>query len=207
MKICKACGKPIKVNKDLADVLEGMHWLCFHLLFEHDNYDPDEPCDDPSCPWNKISGQSTHIINNYCDLKFVSQDRIAGIFLSKKSIESERLPSIEFELSIIDELLRGYKDLIWIEVDELVRFKSSLTQILSVGYGNAYLEAMSPSDFSLEIESLNRCGHMAATYKISGYKKIEGYNKPFYYQNTQQFEFNQLNAYINHINKVLKVFK
>jgi hypothetical protein len=31
-----------------------MHWLCFHLEYEHDA-DPDEPCGDiGSCPWWQI---------------------------------------------------------------------------------------------------------------------------------------------------------
>jgi hypothetical protein len=30
-----------------------MHWLCFHLEFEHQG-DPDSPCADPSCPWRRI---------------------------------------------------------------------------------------------------------------------------------------------------------
>jgi hypothetical protein len=34
----------------MYDVFEQMHWLCFHLDFEH-QADPDEPCRDPSCPW------------------------------------------------------------------------------------------------------------------------------------------------------------
>ena len=31
-------------------MFEGMHWLCFHLEFEHDG-DPDVACSCPSCPW------------------------------------------------------------------------------------------------------------------------------------------------------------
>jgi hypothetical protein len=46
---CVRCSRPIEVNRDLAaDVFEGMHWLCFHLEFEHAG-DPDAPCADPSC--------------------------------------------------------------------------------------------------------------------------------------------------------------
>ena len=32
------------------ELFEGMHWLCFHLEYEHEA-DPDEACGDPSCPW------------------------------------------------------------------------------------------------------------------------------------------------------------
>ena len=49
---CKRCGRAIEVDPDLSrNVFEGMHWLCFHLEFEHAN-DPDLPCSDfASCPW------------------------------------------------------------------------------------------------------------------------------------------------------------
>lgn len=44
----------MKVNKEQYDVFERMHWLCFHLEFEHGDYDPDEACDDSGCPWSLI---------------------------------------------------------------------------------------------------------------------------------------------------------
>lgn len=49
---CKRCGQPIVVDPNLShDVFEGMHWLCFHLEFEHST-DPDLPCTDVAgCPW------------------------------------------------------------------------------------------------------------------------------------------------------------
>ena len=50
IKICRHCKEPVVVNAENYDVFENMHWLCFHLAFEH-NSDPDEKCDDPSCPW------------------------------------------------------------------------------------------------------------------------------------------------------------
>ena len=48
--LCRQCGRSIVVDPVRSrDVFESMHWLCFHLEFEHDT-DPDLPCDDPSCP-------------------------------------------------------------------------------------------------------------------------------------------------------------
>ena len=47
--LCVRCGRPIEVNRALyADVFERMHWLCFHLEFEHPG-DPDAPCTDAAC--------------------------------------------------------------------------------------------------------------------------------------------------------------
>ena len=49
---CRRCGLVIEVDLALSvGALEGMHWLCFHLEFEHDA-DPDLPCADIlGCPW------------------------------------------------------------------------------------------------------------------------------------------------------------
>ena len=51
-KTCRRCGRIIEVDPALSlSVFEGMHWLCFHLEYEHDG-DPDLPCRDYSaCPW------------------------------------------------------------------------------------------------------------------------------------------------------------
>ena len=38
------------LNADSYDLFEQMHWLCFHLEFEHEG-DPDMACGDPSCLW------------------------------------------------------------------------------------------------------------------------------------------------------------
>jgi hypothetical protein len=44
----------VVVNRDLYETFEKMHWLCFHLEYEH-NADPDEACGDTSsCPWHLI---------------------------------------------------------------------------------------------------------------------------------------------------------
>lgn len=50
---CVRCGRPVAANAELYEVFERMHWLCFHLEFEHAG-DPDVACGDPSCPWFHI---------------------------------------------------------------------------------------------------------------------------------------------------------
>jgi len=51
---CRLCNQPVEHNKEYYDVFEGMHWICFHIMFEHSG-DPDVPCADPICPWNQIN--------------------------------------------------------------------------------------------------------------------------------------------------------
>ena len=50
--ICIRCQKPV-LHADNYELFEKMHWLCFHLEYEHEA-DVDEPCNDPSCPWWQI---------------------------------------------------------------------------------------------------------------------------------------------------------
>jgi len=49
-RTCRLCSQPVRVNREQYEVFEKMHWLCFHIVFEHSG-DPDEACTDPSCPW------------------------------------------------------------------------------------------------------------------------------------------------------------
>jgi hypothetical protein len=47
---CVRCGSPVTVNRENYELFEQMHWLCFHLEYEHDA-DVDAPCTHTSCPW------------------------------------------------------------------------------------------------------------------------------------------------------------
>lgn len=65
----------------MVDVFEGMHWLCFHLEFEHDNHDPDEPCGTSACPWNRIQALEAALIRRGCtqeDILNIGYEHIHG---------------------------------------------------------------------------------------------------------------------------------
>jgi len=47
---CRRCGRPVRVSAEQFNVFEQMHYSCFHYLFEHDPYDPDEECTAGGCP-------------------------------------------------------------------------------------------------------------------------------------------------------------
>lgn len=63
---CVRCGKPVVFNRDHYQTFERMHWLCFHLEFEHEG-DPDEACSDPSCPWWHIKIYRERLAENGID--------------------------------------------------------------------------------------------------------------------------------------------
>jgi hypothetical protein len=207
-KICKRCGLPIKVNKDISDVLEDMHWLCFHLEFEHGDYDPDEPCDDPSCPWNRISGKNISIIYSHVsDIKIIGLDNKSGIFIDKKEIELYGMPSIKAEIILHDENFRNYSRNIWLEEEFLKIFLKQLKDIWDTGRGEATLKAMSEDDFSMKIMNIDRLGHIATIYKVKSYKYVKEQIIHSYYENGFEVEFSSLEKLIKDITKLLELFK
>lgn len=50
---CVLCGKPVIKHEEQYEVYEKMHWLCFHIMFEH-NDDVDVACNAGGCPWHMI---------------------------------------------------------------------------------------------------------------------------------------------------------
>jgi len=41
-KICKRCQRPVIAQAEAYETFEQMHWLCFHLEYEHRG-DPTAP--------------------------------------------------------------------------------------------------------------------------------------------------------------------
>lgn len=203
MKICKACGKEIRVNEKLSEVHEGMHWLCFHLLFEHDGYDPDEACDDLSCPWNIISGRSVHMIKAYADIKLISSDKMSGVFLSKVDFENDRLPSVEFELSVVDEIIQNYTDRIWIEKSNLVDFLNQLKSAQTSPETCAHLESMSPGELILNIQNIGIGGHFKVSFSVKDTKYVRNELNEIKYSNSFEFDYNAIESLSLEIEKLL----
>jgi hypothetical protein len=78
IKSCTRCHKPVIRHYDDYELFEGMHWLCFHLEFEHEG-DPDEPCGDPSCPWWHIEVYKEALRKLNKDPDKVLKDAIAAM--------------------------------------------------------------------------------------------------------------------------------
>lgn len=74
-KICRHCKQPVVVNADNYGIFEDMHWLCFHLSYEH-HADPDEKCDDPSCPWWHMEVMQNKLKELGCDPQVVMDEAI-----------------------------------------------------------------------------------------------------------------------------------
>lgn len=51
--ICARCRWPV-ARRDLYELFERMHWVCFHYENEHEPFDVDRACRDPRCPSRMI---------------------------------------------------------------------------------------------------------------------------------------------------------
>ncbi|WP_051571559.1 hypothetical protein [Ruminiclostridium cellobioparum] len=191
---------PVKKFFDEYEVFEQMHWLCFHLEFEHSNYDPDEPCDDPSCPWNV--GKRELMIDIHHDLKIISFDNKSWMDFDFIEAEAERYPSICFKIEIKKNGTEVLKKSIWFEKDALDGFLKALTEFDKAGKGDAFLESMSPEEFSLSIETVDKAGHIVLFYKVKSQRVA--YQKMMENSINDYFEI-ELNQ-ISNILKNLKVF-
>ena len=53
--ICVRCGLEVRVCRETYEVLERMHYVCFHYAFEHIGFDPDQECVAPDCPSSRLT--------------------------------------------------------------------------------------------------------------------------------------------------------
>ncbi len=68
--VCVRCHQAVTKNSENYALFEQMHWLCFHLEFEHES-DPDKFCGDPSCPWWHIE-----VLRRYLEKSGQNPDKI-----------------------------------------------------------------------------------------------------------------------------------
>ena len=73
---CRLCKQPVVKNREMYEVFEGMHWIRFHVVFEHVDADPDAPCEDPSCPWVRLE--------------------VLGEELRRLGVDPDELPRLDF---------------------------------------------------------------------------------------------------------------
>jgi hypothetical protein len=64
---CRRCGLAVEANAEAYDVFEQMHYVCFHLEFEHQG-DPDVECSAGGCPAAGIRVPSLYLRTDGVDL-------------------------------------------------------------------------------------------------------------------------------------------
>lgn len=67
-RLCRRCGREVRVSAQQYDVFEQMHYVCFHYEFEHDPSDPDEECHARGCPSASFSGSRDHVVATAAEL-------------------------------------------------------------------------------------------------------------------------------------------
>ena len=166
-KICIRCGQSVKKFKDEYEVFENMHWICFHFEFEHGEYDLDEPCEDPSCPWNvRENYRKKDFVEYKENLNIISIDRKCIISLEKLE-EDIREYGINFKVMIKDSDFGWVISENWVEKEKLSTFIEKLKNLEKQRQGKAFLEGMSPNEIEINIENLDKSGHIKVDYLVS----------------------------------------
>jgi hypothetical protein len=60
VSVCVRCGLEVRVNRESYEIFERMHYICFHFVFEHGGFDPDEECDAPDCTSSLFNSLPAH---------------------------------------------------------------------------------------------------------------------------------------------------
>jgi phage anti-repressor protein len=198
-RICKKCGLPVKKYYNEYDVFEGMHWICFHFEFEHGSYDLDEPCDDPSCPWNAENRELMLDVTH--DLKIVSSDSKSWICFDFFEKEAIHCPSICFSIQIKKNGLLYLDKKVWFKKDILDLFIKNLNDFCLVGKGQTSLESMSPNDLILSIETIDKAGHVGLFYKTEYSRWVNNKELKNTIHDCFEIEFNVISNIIQYLMK------
>lgn len=170
-KICIRCGNPVRVSRDKYEFYDRMHWICYHLEFEHSEYDPDEPCEDPNCPWNRIYDiKRMSLWDPIWSISVYSQDR-RSVFRLRIL---EEYPSGEIGITAAVEDMGIQK-----EVDCSVYCSSwqdfivSFIELEKSGPRTAVLGSITPGMMEMSIEKFSN-GQMVLRYTLQEQSGLNG---------------------------------
>src|SRR6266852_3304277 len=93
--------------------------------------------------------------------KIESSDRRSFLVLLLEEMSQERFPSWRFAVEVQIGDFRGRYDQVWVEQAALERFLGEARDLERARRGSATLEAMSPDEFFLRIQSVDVAGHIA----------------------------------------------
>lgn len=187
-KICERCGEPVIKYNDQYEVFEKMHWTCFHFTYEHGKYEIDEPCDDPSCPCRinrDWKNESDFLKDNSINIVSVDKKSIVSMKLQEEDIRGY---GFRFNINIKDIDFGWQNSDIWIEKGMIEEFINKLKLLHSKGKGKAFIEAMSPKEFELEILSYDNSGHTKLKYLFGKNRPGIDFTERLYSEIVAEFE-------------------
>jgi len=77
-RLCARCHQPVVRFYDEYGVFEQMHWMWFHLEFEHTG-DADSPCDDVSYPLWHLEAFRQKLRDSWCDPDGILETAIRAV--------------------------------------------------------------------------------------------------------------------------------
>ncbi|MGG1639630.1 WapI family immunity protein [Paenibacillus sp. NRS-1760] len=99
------------------------------------------------------------------DFRIYSDDRKSYITFTLEQYIHNRLPSLSCTIDVIDNKFSGRNVDVWFSIDELIQFINHV-EIGKVSK-KCSLQAMSPDEFTISVERINRRGDFVVTYSLS----------------------------------------
>ena len=96
----------------------------------------------------------------------VSLDRSSEIRITIDGAEVDNYPSLNVIVEVKDSAFSG-SVITWLAMDDFNRFLAQLKQCERTRQGQAVLTSMSPDEFELQLQNLDRSGHFVALYKLT----------------------------------------
>jgi hypothetical protein len=114
------------------------------------------------------------------DFRIYSEDRESHITFTVEEYLHERLASVSCTVEVMDNEFKGWNINVWFSIEDLLKFIAQLEDLNKSRQGKISLNAMSPEDFGISLESYNKRGSIIALYSISTCKL----DNEFRFQNT-----------------------
>ncbi|MEV5029621.1 WapI family immunity protein [Paenibacillus sp. LPE1-1-1.1] len=100
-------------------------------------------------------------------MKIESMNRRSSIAFELVESQQDLIPGICFSITISDNEYSGANPQVWVEARDLKAFISAIKKINLERQGSATLIGMSPQEFELTIQSVNRKGDFVLDYSLS----------------------------------------
>jgi hypothetical protein len=132
-----------------------------------------------------------------------SSDGEAHVALTVLEQIRDRLPSSCFAVSVSAYGWQGSWEEVWVELADIERFTSALAELDRRRAGAAVLKGMSPDEFSLSFESLDRAGHVVTDVQLKRPVRVMDHSYDYSLSVAFEFDVTSLPALVSEFRALL----
>lgn len=139
------------------------------------------------------------------DFTLYSSDKESIISFYFEEYLHDILPSLSCCIDIQDGEFKGFAYHVWFEINELENFIKELSQLNITRHGKASLYAMSPEEFNITLESINRRDDLILRYNIGQARYVHGSNHLLSLSGVFEYDSEYFNTLLEDFLKLLSI--